>query len=129
MQCYVGGRRSGKTQHLINLSHDAGIPIVTRSVQMAKVIEHQALKMGKPIPKPVCYASREMLVGAPMMRNILVDEAGGILDDVLGVHVVAAAIDGEALRLANPALGNLESMGLFELLRTWRKEKRGKRNG
>lgn len=129
MQCYVGGRRSGKTHHLINLSHDTGIPIVTRSAQMAKAIEHQALKMGKPIPKPLSYGCREMLVGAPIRRNILVDEAGGILDDILGVHVVAAAIDGEAFQLANPALGNLAEMGLFELLRTWRKEKKGKRNG
>lgn len=129
MQCYVGGRRSGKTQHLINLSHDTGIPIVTRSAQMAKAIERQAMKMGKPIPKPLSYGSREMLIGASLRRNILVDEAGGILDDLLGVHVVAAAIDGEALKLANPALGNLEEMGLLDLLRTWRKAKKGKCNG
>ncbi len=129
MQCYVGGRRSGKTQHLINLSHDTGIPIVTRSAQMAKAIEHQAMKMGKPIPEPICYTSREMLVGAPLLRNVLVDEAGGILSDILGVRVAAVAIDGEALRLANPALGNLEEMGLLECLRTWRKAKKGKRNG
>ena len=70
-----------------------------------------------------------MLIGAPLRRNILVDEAGGILDDLLGVHVVAAAIDGEALKLANPALGNLEEMGLLDLLCTWRKEKKGKCNG
>lgn len=127
MQCYIGGRRSGKTQHLINLSHDTGIPIVTRSEKMARAIEYQATRIGKPVPRPLCYRSREMLIGSPLRRNVLVDEAGGILEDMLGVRVVAASIDGEALRLANPALSNFESMGLFELLHTWSKERRTKR--
>ncbi len=129
MQCYVGGRRSGKTRYLINLSHETGIPIVTRSEVMAKYIERQAMEIGKPVPRPICYKSREMLIGAPMCKNVLVDEAGTILEEILGVNVVAASIDGEALRLANPALGSFESMGLVELLRTWRKAKKGKRNG
>ena len=127
MQVYVGGRRSGRTRHLINLSHETGFPIVTRSEAMAKQIERDAMRIGKPVPPPICYRSREMLVGAPMLRHVLVDEAGGILSDMLGTHVVVASIDGEALKLANPALANLESMGLFELLRTWRKERKAKR--
>lgn len=87
------------------------------------------MEIGKPVPRPICYKSREMLIGALMCKNVLVDEAGTILEEILGVNVVAASIDGEALRLANPALGSFESMGLVELLRTWRKAKKGKRNG
>ena len=48
MQVYVGGRRSGKTRHLINLSHETGFPIVTRSEAMAKQIERDAMRIGKP---------------------------------------------------------------------------------
>lgn len=127
MQCYVGGRRSGKTRHLINLSHETGITIVTRTNEMAKQIEYDAMRIGKPIPRPICIANRARLIGTLNGRNVLVDEAGGILEDILGVHIVAASIDGEALKLANPALANLESMGLFELLRTWRKERKANR--
>lgn len=104
MQCFIGGRRFGKTHQLICLSHDTGYPIVTRSAEMVKAIEYQATKMGKSIPEPICYTSREMLVGAPLRRNVLIDEVGGILEEILGVHIVAAAIDGEALQLANPAI-------------------------
>lgn len=129
MQVYVGGRASGKTHHLINLSHDTGIPIVVRSARMSDEIRWQSVKMGKVIPKPICYRDREAMAYASQLGYVLVDEAGAILNDVMGARVVAAAIDGEALRLANPALGNLESMGLLELLRAWREGKKGKRNG
>ena len=129
MQCFVGGRRSGKTMHLINLSHDTGYPIVTRSKQAAKAIEQQAMRIGKPIPEPISYGSREMLIGAPLRRNVLVDEAGGVLEDMLGVHIAAVSIDGDALSLANPAIPHeIESMGLLELVKTWRTQRKGKRN-
>lgn len=104
MQCFVGGRRTGKTRQLICLSHDTGYPIITRNKQMADAIEHQAMSMGKFIPKPICYKNREMLIGSLRDRKVLVDEAGDILEEILGVHIVAAAINGEALQLANPAL-------------------------
>lgn len=123
MQCFVGGRQTGKTWQLICLSHDTGYPIVTRTANTAKRIEQMARRAGKTIPKPICYASREMLIGSPMRRNVLVDESQGILEDVLNAHIVAASIQGEALALckANPAIG---SMGLIELLRRWNKERK-----
>lgn len=62
MQCYVGGRRSGKTRHLINLSHETGITIVTRTNDMAKQIEYDAMRIGKPIPRPICIANRASLI-------------------------------------------------------------------
>lgn len=126
MQCYVGGRRTGKTQHLINLSHDTGFPIVTATVEMAHSIERQALKMGKSIPVPYCYKSPAARV-AMKYEHVLIDEAQTVLDSVFETHVVAASICGEALANANPALGNLEEMGLLDLLHAWRKAKKGKR--
>lgn len=128
MQCFVGGRRTGKTQHLINISHDTGFPIVTATVEMAHSIERQALRMGVPIPVPYCYKSPAARI-AMKHERVLIDEAQTVLDSIFETHVVAASIYGEAIAAANPALCNLESMGRFELLRTWRKEKKGKRNG
>lgn len=54
MQCFVSGRRNGKTTRLIMLSHDTGIPIYTRTAQMAAFVEHQARTLGVTIPKPIC---------------------------------------------------------------------------
>lgn len=130
MQCFVGGRCTGKTWSLINLSHETGFPIVARSKSIAHSIEQQAQKMGKPIPRPVCCQSIRHAAGSMFGEKVLVDEAGGVLADVLGVHVVAASIEGEALRAANPAIPDLGSMGFAELLRAWRAErKKGKRHG
>lgn len=129
MQCFVGGRRTGKTWQLICLSHDTGYPIVARSKQMAHTIERQAMSMGKSIPPVIVNQTAGFTPKLTYNQPVLVDEAQGVLSDVLGVQVVAASIDGEALKLANPALGDLESMGLLELLRTCRKAKKGKCNG
>lgn len=104
MQCFVGGRRTGKTHQLICLSHDTGFPIVTRSAQMVEAIERQAMMIGKSIPKPISYKDHKRMIGSLRHRQVLIDEAGGILEDILGVHVVAAAINGEALQAANPAI-------------------------
>lgn len=54
MQCFVSGRRNGKTTRLIMLSHDTGIPIYTRTAQMAAFVEHRARTLGVTIPKPIC---------------------------------------------------------------------------
>lgn len=125
MQCYVGGRRTGKTTSLIRLSHDTGFPIVCRTQEMAWAIEWQALRMGTEIPVPICYKNQAVAVGALRERRVLVDEAQGVLSEMLGRDVVAASIDGEALRLANPAIG---SMKFLDLLRLWRSERK-ERNG
>ena len=119
MECFVSGRHTGKTWHLINLSHDTGLTIVARNEMAARAIEHQAREMGKPIPKPISYVS---LAARPIPnRRVLVDEAQGVLDDALRAHVVAASIDGDVLTSANHAIGR---MGLLELMRTWRKARK-----
>lgn len=127
MQCFVSGRRTGKTTQLIKLSHDTGIPIVTRNAAMANCIERQALRMGVAIPKPIVNRVsgwREPPVAK--CESVLVDEAGGILEDMLGTRVVAVAINGDAVRIANPAMPDFEQMGLADLLREWRKASKQK---
>lgn len=132
MQCFVSGRGTGKTTQLIKLSHDTDIPILARNAQMAQSIEYQAQRIGIGIPKPVCNQVSGWCVthtGAKP-ESVLVDEAGGVLEDVLGTRVIAAAINGDAMRIANPAIPDLEEMGLIDLVRTWRnarKRKGGKR--
>ena len=54
---------------------------------------------------------------------MIVDEAGGVLEDVLGAKVVAASIDGVAL---NPAIPDLEAMGFLDLFRAWRRARKRK---
>lgn len=120
MQCFVSGRRTGKTTRLIMLSHDTGIPIYTRNAQMAASVEHQARTLGVTIPKPICWTPK--LIGLRPSK-VIVDEAGGVLEDVLGAKVVAASIDGEAL---NPAIPDLEAMGFLDLLRAWRRARKRK---
>lgn len=120
MQCFVSGRRTGKTTLLIMLSHDAGIPIYTRTAQMAAFVEHQARTLGVTIPKPICRTPK--LIGSRPSK-VIVDEAGGVLEDVLGAKVVAVSINGEAL---NPAIPDLEAMGFLDLLRAWRRARKRK---
>lgn len=128
MQCFVGGRRSGKTWQMICLSHDTGFPIIARTKAMANYIEGQAYRMGKTIPKPIPATNYSLMIGALSGEKVIVDESQGILEDILKVRIVAASIDGEALMLPlqNPAIG---SLGFIELLRTWIKERRAKREG
>lgn len=120
MQCFVSGRRTGKTTRLIMLSHDTGIPIYTRTAQMAAFVEHQARTLGVTIPKPICKPQK-LLCQRP--SQVIVDEAGGVLEDVLGAKVVAASIDGVAL---NPAIPDLEAMGFRDLFRAWRRARKRK---
>lgn len=116
MRCYVGGRRTGKTTRIIELSHDTGIPILVHSAQIGRLLEHQARVMGKDIPKPVCAHELSMSSGARRDRRVLVDEMGLLVESVFKVQIVAASIDGEALACANPALAD---MGLIETFRRW----------
>ena len=82
--------------------------------------------MGKAIPKPITVTNYSLMIGALRGEKVIVDEAQGILEDILKVSIVAASINGEALMLPlqDPAIG---SLGFFELLRTWREERRAKR--
>lgn len=120
MQCFVSGRRTGKTTRLIMLSHDTGIPIYTRTAQMAAFVEHQARTLGVTIPKPICKPQK-LLGQRP--SQVIVDEAGGVLEDVLCAKVVAVSIDGVAL---NPAIPDLEAMGFLDLFRAWRRARKRK---
>lgn len=128
MQCFVSGRGTGKTTQLIKLSHDTGIPIMTRNKGMANHVEYAAMLMGVSIPR-VLVNQTASFVPTPTGKHatqVIVDEAGGVLKDLLGVKVSAVAINGDALRIANPAIPDLEEMGLIDLVRTWRKARKRK---
>lgn len=128
MQCFVSGRATGKTTRLIMLSHDTGIPILTRNAHMAASIELQARRMGIGIPKPLCNQVAGWCVTPKGTKpeSVLVDEAGGVLEDALGTRVAAVAINGDALRIANPAIPDLEAMGFLDLFRDCRRARKRK---
>lgn len=51
----VGHRQSGKTQALIELSEQTGIPILAPTWMMRDCIAHQAERQGRTIPAPQVY--------------------------------------------------------------------------
>ena len=51
----VGHRQSGKTQALIELSEQTGIPILAPTWMMRDLIAHQAERQGRTIPAPQVY--------------------------------------------------------------------------
>lgn len=53
----VGHRQSGKTQALIELSEQTGIPILTPNHMMRYCIAYQAERQGRTIPAPQVYRS------------------------------------------------------------------------
>ena len=56
MRVIVGGRRTGKTMAMIQLSHFTGMPILTPSCITADYITRSAREMGLKIPKPIPFA-------------------------------------------------------------------------
>lgn len=55
----VGHRQSGKTQALIELSEQTGIPILAPTWMMRDCIAHQAERQGRTIPAPQVYRSAD----------------------------------------------------------------------
>lgn len=84
--------------------------------------------MGIGIPKPLCNQVAGWCVTPKGTKpeSVLVDEAGGVLEDALGTQVAAVAINGDALRIANPAMPDLEAMGFLDLFRAWRRARKRK---
>lgn len=55
----VGHRQSGKTQALIELSEQTGIPILAPTWMMRDFIAHQAERQGRTIPAPQVFTSAD----------------------------------------------------------------------
>lgn len=123
----VGHRQSGKTQALIELSEQTGIPILAPTWMMRDLIAHQAERQGRTIPAPQVYrpadfppsrADRER-----PWRNVYADEVqkyfAGLRYTTGCVTLNLEDVSIETFKEVNPTLR--------EVLRMWwqaRKERR-----
>lgn len=129
MLALIGGRQTGKTTCLIEMSKETGYPILTATHFMAKNIELMARRMGVQIP-PVLSISSMPLHGSLMRgERVLVDDLGLVAERLLGAEVVSASIEGVALVKAQPPSADLAKMGILEAFKLWRSERKRARSG
>ncbi len=94
-QMILGGRRTGKTTQLINLSAENGRYILVRNMQEASQIAKLANELGVNIPYPITV--QEIVVGklegSSVLRDgLYVDNALDVLEQILGTEIVTASI-------------------------------------
>lgn len=95
MKIIQGGRGSGKTYTLVQLSHLSGYPIMTRSRCSKKYIQTMADQLGLTIPEPIVFRSKQDTRGKLLPTDkVLVDDLDGWLSDIVSGYfgsAVAAA--------------------------------------
>lgn len=129
MLAIIGGRQTGKTTCLIEMSNQTGYPILTATRGMAENIELMARRVNVQIP-PVLSLTGMPLKGAIMRgERVLVDELGLVAEYIIGAEVVAASIDGVALVKAQPPSNDLSQLGIWEAFKLWRSERKRARSG
>lgn len=99
MDIYLGGRQSGKTTKLIQMSAETGAIIVVGTYPMAKYVMSMAINMGLEIPEPISY--KDLIKRAHydhLTRRYLIDEAQ-MLFDWLNVNAVTITTDGHICEL------------------------------
>ena len=98
MKIIQGGRCSGKTYTLVQLSHLSGYPIMTRSKRNKKYIQTMADQLGLTIPEPIVFRSKQDTRGKLLPTDkVLVDDLDGWLSDIVsdyfGSAVTAATMN------------------------------------
>lgn len=88
MTVYAGGRQSGKTQKLLELSADTRVAIVCRNRQTALLFADIAKEQNLIIPTPIPLAT--ITEGYVRPDEVLVDETEDVLEVLLGSRVEAA---------------------------------------
>lgn len=91
MKIIQGGRGSGKTYTLVQLSHLSGYPIMTRSICSKKYIQTMADQLGLTIPEPIVFRSKQDTRGKLLPTDkVLVDDLDGWLSDIVGDYFGSA---------------------------------------
>lgn len=129
MLAIIGGRQTGKTTCLIEMSNETGYPILTATRVMADNIELMARKMNVQIPPVLSLSSLPQSGLLTYGECVLVDELGLVVEYLIGVEVVSASIDGVALIKAQSPSADLAKMGLWEAFKLWRSERKRARSG
>lgn len=95
MKIIQGGRCSGKTYTLVQLSHLSSYPIMTRNIHSKKYIQTMADQLGITIPEPIVFRSKQDTRGKLLPTDkVLVDDLDGWLSDIVSNYfgsAVAAA--------------------------------------
>lgn len=95
MKIIQGGRGSGKTYTLVQLSHLSGYPIMARSIRSKKYIQTMADQLGLTIPEPIVFRSKQDTRGKLLPTDkVFVDDLDGWLSDIVSDYfgsTVAAA--------------------------------------
>lgn len=129
MLAIIGGRQTGKTTCLIEMSSSTGYSILTATRGMAESIELQAQKMHVHIP-PVLSLSSIPLHGTLIPhQRVIVDDLGLLAECFTGAEIMAASIDGVAMVKANPPSTDLSKLGMWEAFKLWRSERKRARSG
>ena len=91
MKIIQGGRCSGKTYTLVQLSHLSGYPIMTRSKCNKKYIQTMADQLGLTIPEPIVFRSKQDTRGKLLPTDkVFVDDLDGWLSDIVGDYFGSA---------------------------------------
>lgn len=98
MKIIQGGRDSGKTYTLVQLSHLSDYPIMTRNRCSKKYIQMMADQLGLTIPEPIVFRSKRDTRGKLLPTDkVLVDDLDGWLSDIasdyFGSAVTAATMN------------------------------------
>ena len=95
MKIILGGRDSGKTYTLVQLSHMSSYPIMTRSRCNKEYIQTMADQLGLTIPEPIVFRSKQDTRGKLLPTDkVFVDDLDGWLSDIVSDYfgsVVTAA--------------------------------------
>ena len=92
------GNANGKTTRMIERASEENLYIVVPDRRRADIIFKMARDMGKDILFPVTVAElpfRNMSFYAMTHRGVLVDDADGVLEIIIGMPVLGAASRGE----------------------------------
>ena len=92
MKKAVGGRQTGKTTKLINLSAETKSPIIARNAEVCRMINKQAEEMGVSIGPvfPITDITRNLSVRGfiPQRNSVIVDDADIILQAIFdALHI------------------------------------------
>ena len=98
MKISQGGRGSGKTYTLVQLSHLSDYPIMTRNRCSKKYIQMMADQLGLTIPEPIVFRNKQDTRGKLLPTDkVLVDDLDGWLSDIVsdyfGSAVTAATMN------------------------------------
>ena len=98
MKIIQGGRGSGKTYTLVQLSHLRDYPIMTRNRCSKKYIQMMADQLGLTIPEPIVFRSKQDTRGKLLPTDkVFVDDLdewlSNIVSDYFGSAVTAATMN------------------------------------